>query len=150
MASSLSPDVPGFGPLAVQYSDDDDTRALGGDLGWFPASADGFPGGDAVRAAAAALEAPGSLSPVVETPTGFHLVRLVNRRNAPAGARAAAQAAARDSIDRRRALEQEYLAGLRARFPAQYNTNAIEAASSAWNRKAAAPAPPANPNGGGQ
>lgn len=80
----------------------------------------------------------------------FAGVRLDAGRNTPSGQRAAAQAAARESLERRRNVEQDYLAGLRSRFPARYNTNAIEAASSAWLHRAKAPEPPAPRIGGAQ
>jgi peptidyl-prolyl cis-trans isomerase C len=69
-----------LGDLARRYSEDS-TAAAGGDLGWFP------PGWmvPAFDAAAFSL-APGELSSVVETPFGFHVVEVQERR--PAIARA--------------------------------------------------------------
>lgn len=59
-------------------------------------------------------------------------------------------AAARESLDRRRNVDQDYLAELRSRFPARYNTHAIQAAASAWLHRANAPEPPAPRIGGAQ
>jgi parvulin-like peptidyl-prolyl isomerase len=60
--------------LAQRYSDDS-TAEAGGDLGWFP------PGRmvPAFDQAAFSLE-PGELSGVVETPFGFHVLRVEERR----------------------------------------------------------------------
>lgn len=65
-----------FGDLAQKYSDDPGSRAKGGDLGFFshaemePTFAD----------AAFALKTPGEISEVVETPYGYHIIQLVEKR----------------------------------------------------------------------
>lgn len=63
-----------FAELAREFSEDS-TASSGGDLGWF-ARGRMVP---AFEAAAFALE-PGGISDVVETPYGFHVVRVVGRR----------------------------------------------------------------------
>jgi foldase protein PrsA len=64
-----------FGKLAAQYSDDLGSKTRGGDLG--PVAK-----GQTVpqfEAAAFALKKPNDLSPVVESPFGFHVIQLVER-----------------------------------------------------------------------
>lgn len=64
-----------FGKLAEQYSDDAGSKTRGGDLG--PVAK-----GQTVpqfEAAAFALKKPNDLSPVVESPFGFHIIQLVER-----------------------------------------------------------------------
>lgn len=56
----------------------------------------------------------------------------------------------RAKLKQARAIEQDYLAGLRSRFPARHDSNAIEAASSAWLQRSKAPAPPTPRIGGAQ
>lgn len=70
-----------FAQLAREHSDDSASAARGGDLGFISA------GGTvpAFEQAVAALANPGDLSEVVETPFGYHLIRLEERR--PAGKR---------------------------------------------------------------
>ncbi len=63
-----------LGALA-RRSSDDETASAGGELGWFPRGRM-VP---AFEAAAFALQ-PGQLSPVVETPFGFHVIEVEERR----------------------------------------------------------------------
>jgi parvulin-like peptidyl-prolyl isomerase len=69
--------------MARKSSDDPATRHIGGDTGWV---LDGLSLPDdlaAIRTAAEVLALPGELAPLVESPDGFHIVRLSDRR-APA------------------------------------------------------------------
>jgi peptidyl-prolyl cis-trans isomerase D len=66
-----------FEALAKKNSDDPGSASKGGDLGFFPRGRMT----PAFESAAFALE-PGSLSEVVETPFGFHIIRLEERREA--------------------------------------------------------------------
>ncbi len=70
------PPGPHFGALAVKYSDDQETRYQGGDLGYVTPEDGRLP--PPVFAAAMKLE-PGTLSEVVETPGGFYLVKVVEK-----------------------------------------------------------------------
>lgn len=68
-----------FEDVARAESDDIETSASGGDLGFFAAGKMVKPFEDAV----ADLKAPGDISGIVQTEFGFHLIKLVARR--PAG-----------------------------------------------------------------
>jgi hypothetical protein len=66
--------------LVRQYSEDQATRYSGGDTGWLQAD-DSLPAHDAaLRAAAATLENPGDVAPLLESADGFRIVRLTERR----------------------------------------------------------------------
>jgi peptidyl-prolyl cis-trans isomerase C len=71
--------APGFGALAVQYSDDQASRYRGGDIGWLDATnaAPRWPG--KVLKAAIALE-PGKISDVIEAEGGFYLAMKTDAR----------------------------------------------------------------------
>lgn len=146
--------IPGFGPLAIDYSDDDATRSMGGDLGWVSPANMTLPGGEAVRQALDGLQQDGEISPVIEGRDGFYLLRLIERRESNARGAAARQEVAiashRAQIERRRAIESAVLAELRERIPVQYHTNALEEVRSAWraarDRRDDTPAAP--PGGG--
>ncbi len=71
-----------FGRLAVRHSDDQASRYRGGDIGWvereqrdsrFPAE---------VVDAISSLGQPGALSPVLETESGFYVIRLLGKKAA--------------------------------------------------------------------
>lgn len=144
----------GFGPLAIEYSDDDATRSIGGDLGWISPSNSALPGGDAVRRALDALQHNGEISPVIEGRDGFYLLRLIERRESSArgvaGRQEAAVASHRAQIERRRSVENTVLTELRERIPVQYHTNALDEVRSAWRstRDQGNQAPAAPPDGG--
>lgn len=79
--STNGPAVRGFGPLAVEYSEDQATRYRGGDFGWVRAGR-----GDArfdreVIDQLFALSQPGDISDILETKRGFYLVKLMESQS---------------------------------------------------------------------
>ena len=74
--------APDFGALAVRYSDDQATRYKGGDVGWV--QRDRFPVRipDPVIEAGFSLESEGDVSEIVDTESGFFLVKLVGKKQA--------------------------------------------------------------------
>ncbi len=73
----LLPEGGHFGELAVRHSDDQATRYKGGDIGWIADGRKDTRFEPAVVDAIFALEEPGALSPLIETPSGIYLVRLL-------------------------------------------------------------------------
>lgn len=67
-----------FAALAREHSQDPGSREQGGDLGYFGRGRMVAP----FEEAAFNLE-PGQISPVVETPFGYHIIRVEDRRQAP-------------------------------------------------------------------
>jgi peptidyl-prolyl cis-trans isomerase SurA len=65
-----------FAKVAKEESDDSQTRAKGGDMGWFPA--DGW--GSAVRAQVEQLS-DGGISPVFQSDVGFHFIKRLGVRD---------------------------------------------------------------------
>jgi peptidyl-prolyl cis-trans isomerase D len=66
-----------FAEVAMEASEDDVTKAKGGELGWIVRGGVVKPLEDA-----AFSQAPGALGEVIETPQGFHLVRVEERQPA--------------------------------------------------------------------
>jgi peptidyl-prolyl cis-trans isomerase SurA len=64
-----------FGKVAKEASDDTQTRAKGGDMGWFPVDAWGSAVGNQVRQLA-----DGEMSPVFQSDVGFHLIKRIGVR----------------------------------------------------------------------
>jgi hypothetical protein len=65
-----------FLSMAARYSDDPDKKRNGGDLGYnSPTSFN-----EAVRKAIDAMSKKGEISPPIESPQGFHIVRFVDRK----------------------------------------------------------------------
>jgi len=67
-----------FAALAAEKSRDDGTRALGGDLNWFPRGVMVKPFEDAVFA----LKKKGDISQPVKTRFGWHIIQLLGKREA--------------------------------------------------------------------
>lgn len=74
------PSARGFGALAIEYSEDQPTRYRGGDFGWVEAGRRDARFDPAVVETLFQLAEPGSVSDVLETPRGFHLVKLLEAR----------------------------------------------------------------------
>jgi peptidyl-prolyl cis-trans isomerase C len=68
-----------FAKLAQENSDDPGSKTQGGDLGWVPKGGQTPP---AFEQATFALSKPNELSPVVESPFGFHIIQFVERQQA--------------------------------------------------------------------
>ncbi|HUF75255.1 MAG TPA: peptidylprolyl isomerase [Longimicrobiales bacterium] len=108
-----------FEDVARQVSQDRGSAAAGGDLGFFSR-------GDLVRPfedAVLALE-PGELSEVVETPMGYHLIRLEERR-AQDFEEIAPSFRQRVQADRTVAAESLFIAGLEGSSPPQLAEEAL-------------------------
>jgi len=80
LARELSPEVIGFGALAMEYSEEATSRFKGGDVGWLQAGASGYRWPDEVVNAAFALKAVGDISEVIEAKDGFYLLRKLDFR----------------------------------------------------------------------
>ena len=109
-AMGLPPNTTGFGPLAAQYSDDQDTKLKGGDMGFFVQGHVAPKWEKPVIDAALALASPNQLSDVVSTDCGYYLVKLTAKHNASARPLESVRA----QIEKRFAEDQErkFVAGL--------------------------------------
>jgi len=67
-----------FAALAAEFSRDDGTKSLGGDLNWFPRGVMDNVFEDVVFA----LKNPGDISVPVKTPFGWHIIELIGKRPA--------------------------------------------------------------------
>jgi len=81
-ATASSPPDRTFGLLAQANSEDQASRYRGGDVGWIVTSNTNSPWHLSVMSGLRQLKQPGEISPVIETPTGFYLVKLIERQAA--------------------------------------------------------------------
>lgn len=126
-AATLPPGTAGFGPLALEYSDDDATRARGGDLGWLAADGSKYHLDPQVLAAGFALQHPGEISPIVHGETGLYVMRLMDRRRAATEPEAdEALARHREHLVRQQAVEADFLDTIRRTIPVTVNTGLVE------------------------
>jgi parvulin-like peptidyl-prolyl isomerase len=79
-AEAVRLDAAGFAELARRHSEDQATRYQGGDAGWLTAGAGHWEA--EVMGAIAALGTPGEVGPVVVTPKGCYVARLIESQAA--------------------------------------------------------------------
>lgn len=82
LATELPSETRGFGALAIHYSEESTSRFKGGDVGWYQAGEARYRWPDAVMAAAFALTEIGEISPVIEAPDGYYLIKKLDGRDA--------------------------------------------------------------------
>ncbi len=80
--SAVAADASAFARLAQQHSEDQATRYIGGDAGWWERDAVPHRWPELVSTTAFALSQPGEVAPLIETSGGFYIVRLVEKRAA--------------------------------------------------------------------
>jgi len=79
-ALALGPEVETFGSVAVKHSDDQATRYRGGEMGWIADGDTATRWEEPVIGALTGLQQPGEISRVIETESGYYVVKLVDRR----------------------------------------------------------------------
>lgn len=129
-ALALGPEIAGFGPLAAETSFDQATKYRGGDLGYLIAGTDAEGVERPVLDAAFALANPGEVSEIIETPRGFHLVRLTERQPEavrPLTATVRANIANRLARERNRVVDQELSAAILADRRVETHTERLAA-----------------------
>jgi peptidyl-prolyl cis-trans isomerase C len=136
---------PGFGALAVDYSDDQTTRYTGGDKGWFDVGNTNYSIAPEILAAANSLPKVGDVSEVIRTDRGLYLVRLMDRRAAGPTSLTAQEPAVQQKLlaKERKRIEAEFGASIRSNLRVEVNTPAFAAVqyqtSTSMAQNAAAP-----------
>lgn len=142
-ALALEPGITAFGAVAVKYSDDQESRYRGGDIGWLPVgTADG--GRDAaVSGALFALKAPGQISPVITAPDGYYIVKLIDTKAAIFKPFAEVKDGVRYQVvqDKRKKLEAEFVEQLKSRFQVTVNSDLLRSMTVPAGEKPAVPPP---------
>lgn len=129
LARELSPEVIGFGALAMEYSEEATSRFKGGDVGWMQAGASGYRWPDEVINAAFALKAVGDISEVIEASDGFYLLRKLDFREPavqPLEGRFRSSIANAVLAQKREALEKELKKSWQDAHPATFDDKLIQ------------------------
>jgi parvulin-like peptidyl-prolyl isomerase len=125
-ASAASAEI--FQSLASSHSEDQATRYLGGATGWLIREENSGAWETAVVDALFSLPEPGAVAPLVATPRGFYIVKLVDRR--PASVKPLEQVRETLSYQLKRAKEQqneqEFYEGMKAGLDIQINRPLLE------------------------
>jgi peptidyl-prolyl cis-trans isomerase C len=134
LRAQLDADPSKFEELAKTNSVDTATAARGGDLGFF---GQGRMVAEFERTAFA-LEKPGDISPVIQTPFGYHIIKLLERKDGPSKPFDDVKERIRVAMtnQRRQELVTQRFDKVKADAKIQLNADVLE--------KAELPAPPAN------
>ena len=135
-------DAEAFPQVVARNSSDQATRYRGGELPWISRGSAEVDA--AVAEALFAIEKPGGFAPLVETPRGFYIAKLLEQR--AAGTRTLAQVGdgIRYELSRRRAeqAEHDFFAAMKRGLDIQIHRDAVEALTLPAQKE---PAPPRMP-----
>ncbi|WP_040549869.1 peptidylprolyl isomerase [Pedosphaera parvula] len=126
-AHTLATATPGFGRIAVDFSDDQPSRYQGGDVGWYDEGLVEYRWPKEVVAAGFALKAKGEISDVIKTADGFYLVMKLDLRDQVITPLEQAQASIERRLlsEKRRQLEETFVREMRAFAPVQTDSDAL-------------------------
>lgn len=121
------PATRGFGPLSIDYSEDQATRYRGGDIGWLPAGKSDARFDPQVVSTLFALPQPGDISEVLETTRGCYLVKLLENRPEQTKPMDAVQASIRHQlqVQNQQRLEADWKKAARSATPSQVFPGAL-------------------------
>jgi parvulin-like peptidyl-prolyl isomerase len=125
--SLTSTHAQGFGPLAINYSEDQASRYQGGVIGWVETNrAPAWFGPFAVQTAFA-LKSPGDISQVISDSQGIYLLKLIERRDPSLIPFAEVEPALRHRliIEKRRRLDQDFVREAREALPVEIHPEAL-------------------------
>jgi peptidyl-prolyl cis-trans isomerase C len=140
-ALALEPGVPAFGSVAVKYSEEQESRYRGGDIGWLQAGTMDSRWTRAVSDAIFSLKAPGQVSPVVAAADGYYIVKLMETKGATVKPLAEVKEAVRYQViqEKRKKVELEFMEQLKNRIPVTVNSGLLQMVNPPGEGKNGAP-----------
>lgn len=122
------PAAQGFGALAIEYSDHQASRYRGGDIGWLDHGSFEYRWPREVLKTGYALK-PGEISEWIETDEGFYLVTRTDFRDASTPSLDQVKSRLQSDLlaQKRKALQEEFVAATAGMFPAEVHTNNLAA-----------------------
>ena len=132
-ALNLNPATRSFGSVAVKFSDHQPTRYRGGDTGWLQPDKGDHRWPAAVMAAVFSLEETGKVSPVITTPTGHYLVKLMEKKESAPRPLGALKERIRHQLltEKKVRVEREFYEELKATVPVTVDRSVLESISPA-------------------
>ncbi len=130
-ALALEPGVPGFGSVAITYSEDQASRYRGGDIDWLQAGKIDKRWDAKVLEAAFALTAAGRVSPVISAEDGYYLVKLMETKAASIRPYAEVKDGVRYRVvqEKKKNAESEFIEELKKRIPVTVNKGLLQTAA---------------------
>ena len=128
-ALTLSPATSSFGPVAVKFSDHQPTRYRGGDAGWLQLDKGDRRWPDEVIEAVFSLKETGKVSPVIATPAGYYLVKLMETKESAPRPYAAVKERIRHQLlaQKKAEVEREFYEELKGKVPVRVDRARLEA-----------------------
>ena len=142
-ALALEKGVPAFGKVAVSYSEDQDSRYRGGDIGWLQSGkADGRID-KKVSDAIFALKTSGQVSQVITAPDGYYIVKLIETKAATVKAFAQVKDGVKYQVvqEKRRKIESDLIEQLKSQIPVTVNSALLQTVSKSDEVKQVGPPP---------
>ena len=127
-AEALAAEVPAFGSVAVNYSEDQNSRYRGGDIGWIQAGAIDGRWDRKVSDAISSLKVPGGISPVIDTTDGYYIVKLMEAKAATTRPFSAVKDGVRHQVlqEKKRQVEHEFIEQLKNNIPVTVNSGLLQ------------------------
>jgi peptidyl-prolyl cis-trans isomerase C len=140
-ALALEPGVPAFGSIAVRYSEEQESRYRGGDIGWLQTGTMDGRWDRKVSEAIYALKTPGQVSPVIAASDGYYIVKLVETKGATVRPFAEVKEGVRYQViqEKRKKVEQEFMEQLKNRIPVTVNSGLLQTMDPPGEGKKAGP-----------
>lgn len=142
-ALALEKGVPGFGSVAVKYSEDQGSRYRGGDLGWLQVGTTDGRFDKKVNDALAALKTAGQISPVITAADGYYIVKLIESKGATVKPFAQVKDGVKYQVvqDKKKKIEDDLIAQLKGQIPVTVNSALLQTVSQTDEVKQAGPPP---------
>jgi parvulin-like peptidyl-prolyl isomerase len=140
-ALALEPGVPAFGSVAVKFSEEQESRYRGGDIGWLQTGEMDGRWDRKVSDAIFALKAPGQVSPVIAAADGYYILKLMETKGATVKPFADVKEGVRYIVlqEKRKKVEQEFMEELKKRIAVTVNSGLLQTIALPGEGKKGAP-----------
>ena len=127
-ALALEPGVPGFGGVAVTYSEDQASRYRGGDVGWLQVGTVDDRWDKKVAEAISTLKTPGQISQVIVAADGYYIIKLIEVKAATVKPFAEVQDGVRYQViqEKKQKIEAEFIDQLKKKIPVTVNSALLQ------------------------